>query len=193
MGTFGALCYNNQKWAVLGEDGAVLFTGKYTSCRQKAFELFQTGTTIKNISMYDRYGDIWDYVSMDTAKAELEEIEAVKKTQREQVLEEIELDPVSERHYNHIVKAVNDGTNESFNEWHELTDIEPETFLKHAKWLFADPCPNGYCTRALGINLNGMIQRLKIVRWEGGTYYYEDKHLGRLWSSRPCITQLTIR
>ena len=31
--------------------------------------------------------------------------------------------------------------NTLFLDWHEKTDIEEETFLKQAKWLFADPGP----------------------------------------------------
>lgn len=186
MRNFDAINYNKNNWDVVAEDGTVIFSGDYVACRKKAFELFQEGVTIKHLDLNDGF----DYVSFETVQSELAAIEEAKREQREQV-EEVELTPSEEKYYNRLIKSVNVGTSRAFNEWHEITDIEPETFLKKAKWLFADPGEGRMCLRALGIEPDGTFVKLKIVRWEGGTCFYEDKKLGRLWHG-PHFTWLSI-
>lgn len=191
---FEGIHYNNQKWQLIANDGKVLLEGDYSSCRKKAFELYRTGETIKRINMLDKLGEAFDAVSGEDVMAEFDAIETAKKVQREQVMEEITLPAWGERYYNRLVKNVHAGKNTLFLDWHEKTDIEEETFLKQAKWLFADPGPGRLCTRALGILPDGTLKRIKIVQDRYGlTSYYEDKPLGPLWYKwNPLVTWFTI-
>ena len=69
-----------------------------------------------------------------------------------------------------------------------------KTFLKQAKWLFADPGLGRLCTLALGILPDGTLKRIKNVQDQYGlTFYYEDKPLGSLWNKwNPLVTWTAI-
>lgn len=80
-------------------------------------------------------------------------------------------------------KIVRAGNSKIFQNWHEYTGIDMETFIDGLRWLCDDPLPEGKLSRELGSTTKApyIVKLERQYGLEGLCAFYEqDTH--RLWS-----------
>lgn len=82
-----------------------------------------------------------------------------------------------------VKKAVYEGRCKTYNSWHNLTGMKPETFIEALEWAFHDPLDDqGRPKREIGLNGDGSYEKLYRTYKAGSfwaNYQVSDNHL---WS-----------
>lgn len=94
-------------------------------------------------------------------------------------------------------KIVEAGNSKVFNDWQSHIGCTQEEFLRELEWVYDDPfTAEGRVTRAMGIDKDGKICRLRYAYSAGGSFVgvYHMDGLGMLYgSSRYGSVRITSR
>ena len=82
-----------------------------------------------------------------------------------------------------VKKAVYEGRCKTYNSWHNLTGMKPETFIEALEWAFNDPLDDqGRPKREIGLNGDGSFEKLYRTYKMGSFWAWYKVNDDRLWS-----------